>query len=392
MQGSFKYILVIILLLFTIRTAMHNSSLKENFKKDKIEFIETQSLDNIVINSKDYNYKLLKKNSYTEQEVYASFESLASKNLKFNNKTSHKLHNTKSDYSLKENNDPVYFRIVFDNDIFNNTDYYYTNGVRLEFVSPFLDIISIGRILPSLNNPSIEYSGISLVQNIYTPVNPDTKVINSTDRPFSAYLVIGLFHESINVNKGVKLFSELSVGVIGPASFGGKVQSSIHDIEPIGWENQINNDFYLNYKISVNKLIFAENNFELSAIANANIGTVYNKFGAGINMRFGKFSRFIENPLLKPDANTSDFSYWIFTRTKGNIVAYDATLQGGLFNKTNPYTVDKTMINNFVLEASAGIAIYYKSIGIELENFYLSPEFKGAYDFRYGRVNLIIGF
>jgi len=33
------------------------------------------------------------------------------------------------------------------------------------------------------------------------------------------------------------------------------------------------------------------------------------------------------------------------------------------------------------------LSMYYKKVGIELQNFYLSPEFKNAYDFRWGRIN-----
>lgn len=390
-----KYVLLMFLLLLSIKIAVHKSVLSNYEKQVVIKTIEpctskANTLDNQLVPV----YVSHKEDVDISKRENIPLEVMASKNLKnISSETTDIEENYNNRTDRKKVTNSSYFRIIFDNDIFDNTDYYYTNGVRIEYVAPFLNNFSLGKLLPSLNNADIDIQGLSIVQNIYTPENPDTREISDNDRPFSAYLALGLFHKSFNLKKGLKVFSELSIGVIGPASLGGEVQSTIHDIEPVGWENQISNDFYLNYNIEFNKLILGLNKFEVKANASAKIGTVYNKLGAGLDIRFGKFDRFIDNPLLKRGtASDSEFKYWFFTKVKGNIVAYDATLQGGMFNDENQYVVGNNLMNTFVFKASAGIAIYYKSFGLEFENFYLSPEFKGAYDFRYGRVNLIYGF
>jgi hypothetical protein len=45
-----------------------------------------------------------------------------------------------------------------------------------------------------------------------------------------------------------------------------------------------------------------------------------------------------------------------------------------------------------VYGGSAGFAFYCGNLGIEMENFYLSPEFAGARQFMYGRIKLVAGF
>ena len=78
-----------------------------------------------------------------------------------------------------------------------------------------------------------------------------------------------------------------------------------------------------------------------------------------------------------------------FIEGKSNLVFYDATLQGGMFSSNNKYTLSRSDINTHVFNASIGLAVFYNNIGLELHNFYMTPEFKSAYDFRWGRVKLI---
>ena len=73
-------------------------------------------------------------------------------------------------------------------------------------------------------------------------------------------------------------------------------------------------------------------------------------------------------------------------------VAWDATLQGSFFDHNSPYTLESNEINRAVFRASAGIAVYYHRFGLELENFYLTPEFKGGRHFKYGRIKLVANF
>lgn len=363
-------------------------------KKDSDTFSLKPKTVNSVIEqgNKTNNYSSIKRN-VSDNEVQVDLTTLASQNLfditlaKQNHRSlKHKTSTAKIEY----NNDKTSFlRVIFDNDIFDNTDYYYTNGIRIELVLDFIANAPTSKILPGLKKANYNYQGFSVVQNIYTPINPDTKLVSTNDRPFSAFLTIGHFRESVNIEKGLKMKSEFSLGVLGPASLGGRVQSSIHEIEPIGWQNQIKNDIVVDYSLQVDKTILSKKNFEISTLGKARIGTVYNKLTGGLSLRLGRFLPVLYNQVV---GKSQKFKFWLFTKANLNLVFYDATLQGGLFNNQNIYTINAAQINRLVLKVSVGMAFYYKRFGLEFENFYVSPEFKGAYDFRYGRINLVIGF
>jgi len=280
---------------------------------------------------------------------------------------------------------PSILNLVFDNDIFNNTDYYYTNGVNIELITPLASRSPLTGLLVGLRSSLINLYGFSINQNIYTPVNPDIVEVSVGDRPFSAFLTIGQFRESYNLKRNLSVKSSINFGVLGPASMGGVVQSSIHDIEPVGWNNQIKNTFVLNYSLKLEKGLISTPNIELNVTAGGNVGTIFNKINTGLYFRTGSFI-----PVLKGlKTNNSTLQYWFFITGETNLVFYDATLQGSLFNKNNLYTIQSTDINRLVINLSVGFAMYYKKVGIELQNFYLSPEFKNAYDFRWGRVKLV---
>ena len=284
--------------------------------------------------------------------------------------------------------------IVFDNDIFDNRDYYYTNGFRIDLIAPFVSHSPIKHILIGSKKAQIEFNGFSLRQNIYTPTNPDVEEILVGDRPFSAYLTIGQFREVYDLRRKIHIKSELNIGVIGSVSMGGQVQAQIHEIEPVGWPNQIRNDIIIDYHLEYHKGIISSPLVEFNAMGKANVGTLYNKIGGGLNMRLGHFMPVYQGPLsvfefINPGAR---LQFWFFLKGEVNVIAYDATLQGGLFNRDNPYVIKSEDINRWVFQSSMGFAIYYNNVGLEYEHFYQTPEFKGAYHFGWGRLKAVIAF
>ena len=288
------------------------------------------------------------------------------------------------------NNSSTLINIVFDNDIFDNTDYYYTNGIYFELITPLAANSPISSILVGQKKSQIDLHGFSLQQNIYTPVNPDIAEISVGDRPFSGFLTMGQFRHSFNIDKKLSIKSSINIGIIGPASLGGFVQSSIHNIEPIGWTNQINNNIIVDYQIKLEKGIVSNPHTELNVIAGGNAGTIFNKLIGGLFFRTGSFIPVYRGlPTIHGlSSKKTKLQYWFFVSGQTNIVFYDATLQGGMFNSESPYVIPSTDINRVVLNLSVGFAMYYKKVGFELQNFYLSPEFTNAYDFRWGRVKL----
>jgi len=175
---------------------------------------------------------------------------------------------------------------------------------------------------------------------------------------------------------------------------GGYVQSSIHDIEPIGWTNQINNNFVIDYRVNLEKGIVSNPHIELNITAGANIGTIFNNINGGLYFRTGSFTPVFRglSTIYGSTSKKDNLQYWFFIKGETNLVFYNATLQGSMFSSESPYIIQSQDINRLILNLSIGFAMYYKKVGFEFQNFYLSPEFTNAYDFRWGRVKLIFQF
>lgn len=284
--------------------------------------------------------------------------------------------------------------LILDNDIFDNRDYYYTNGFKIELVAPFANQSPLRKILPGIRNAEIDQNGLSIAQNIYTPTNPDTGVILASDHPFAAYLTVGEFRDNYSLRKKLHFRSEIRIGVIGPSSFGQQVQTSVHEIEPVGWQNQVSNDLILDYYFKVEKGIISNSHFEFNALGQANVGTLYNKVGGGLNLRIGNFMPVFKGPfsLFENKNPGGRLQFWVFVKSQIDLIGYDATLQGGLFTNENVYVIDQSDLNRFIFQSSLGFAFYYNNIGIEYEHFYETPRFKNAYHFGWGSLKAVIAF
>jgi hypothetical protein len=284
--------------------------------------------------------------------------------------------------------------ITLDNDIFDNRDYYFTNGLSIELVAPFMDRSPVRYILPGSKGADIDQNGISITQNIYTPTNPDTTIILQDDHPFSSFLVAGQFRDNYNLKKKLRIRSDFRIGVLGPSSMGQQVQTSIHEIRPVGWQNQVNNDIVIDYAVLVEKGIISNSYFELNVMGKANIGTLYNKIGGGLNLRAGNFMPVFKGPfsIFENKNPGGRVQFWMFAKSQFDLVGYDATLQGGMFTNGNIYVIDPQNLSRFVFRASMGFAFYYNNIGLEYEHYYETPRFTNAYHFGWGSLKAVLAF
>jgi len=395
MNASIKY-LFLILFLFPLLLGKEVDVLHVGSRAVKeICQLQSRSLQSVFVENNQSIYTAFRRENVA-QDDFRKMKLVAAKSIESLNgnqtETPGKFHQTNQLDIGYESSSVGFIRIVFDNDIFDNTDYYYTNGMRIELVADFIKQTPTSRLLPGIKGAEHDYQGFSIVQNMYTPITPESTEINNGDRPFAAYLTMGHFRNVVSVERGLRLNSEISFGVMGPASLGGKLQAGIHDKDPLGWENQIENDVVIDYSIEIEKLLFGRNGIEIFGGTKARVGTVYNSLSPGFSLRVGSFSPILKNQIASlTSLSAKKLKYSFFLKTNLSFVFYDATLQGGLFS-SDPYVLTSSQINHFVINASAGLSVYYRNFGLELENFYISPEFEGAYDFRYGRINLVFGF
>lgn len=279
-------------------------------------------------------------------------------------------------------------RINFDNDILDNTDRYYTNGIRFDFISPYLKQSLLALMMIPYWGNGVNYYGISIAQNMYTPFSTKIGGIHHGDRPYAAYLFIGGFKISNDPGKKFRQTSELDMGVIGPLSFGDFVQKSFHNSvptnnEPLGWENQIQDDLVLNYNLAYEKGVFSTRRIDLNLNAVGALGTLYTNMGGGFQFRAGLINPFFDSygysrMKVSKAKGYSRFQAYLFLTSLGRLVGYDATLEGGMFNKSSIYTIKSSELSRFTYQGTLGITLSYAGIRLDVEQFLLSPEFQGC--------------
>jgi lipid A 3-O-deacylase len=278
-----------------------------------------------------------------------------------------------------------FLKINFDNDILDYTDRFYTNGIRIDLISPAFQQFPLSKLMIPYRKSGINYYGLSIVQNMYTPSTTKIGGILFGDRPYSAYLFLGTFRITNDEASRFRQTSELDIGVIGSYSFGEYIQKSFHNevptnTLPLGWEYQIKNDLVLNYNFTCEKGLVQQQNFDFMVKGSGSLGTLYTNATGGILIRTGILNPYFVNLGLQKrdqarEKNLRDFQCILYITSSGKLVGYDATLEGGMFNKTSVYTISPENISRFVYHGSVGISMVYRGFKIDAEQFVLSPEF-----------------
>ncbi|HPT13597.1 MAG TPA: lipid A deacylase LpxR family protein [Bacteroidales bacterium] len=284
-------------------------------------------------------------------------------------------------------------KFTFENDLitWNNTDRYFTNGITIELKAPWVSRITASRLLLPYRHPSASSTSLLLVQNMYTSADTRIPPTLLNDRPFSSYIYLGIRKTNIDYTRRLRLNSTLYAGVIGPYSPGSFFQTLVHKTFPTndipqGWETQINSDIILNYNISLEKHLSGSKLWNISALADVQAGTLYNNLGGGFRAQFG-----LSEPRFgSPDKVTHQkWQAYIYTQGIAKFIAYDATLQGGMINQDNTYTLKTSQVNHLTGKAEIGVHIDYKGLGIEAAQHFLTPEFKEGMSHRWGQLSLL---
>ncbi len=294
-------------------------------------------------------------------------------------------------YSFRELQKKSYFRFHYDNDYFTKTDYYYSQGITLEYVHPNLQ-----KFLPVklLIKPSANKLKYGLAFNIFgfTPTSIRSDDILYGDRPYASCMSISVFSIARNNIKQQRISSTLTLGVIGPAAQGREIQTGIHrwlkNVLPKGWQHQVKNDVIVNYNIAYEKkLIGIKDWFLLNNTVEARFGTLNDKLGAGFNFMAGHFN----NPYQFIEGKKKT-SWYFYGQSRLQFIGYDATLQGGLFNRYSEYTIPSVQIARIVYQADAGIVVNFNKIFLSYTQSYLSKEFSTGTYHRWGGVSAGLSF
>ena len=283
-----------------------------------------------------------------------------------------------------------YFRFHYDNDYFTKSDEYYSQGITFDFVHPAVKKFPLSKLLWKPFKTTPQY-GISFNLFGYTPTSILSDSILYGDRPFNANISLKIFLIQVDEAKHQQISTSFSIGIMGKAALGYEIQYNIHrwlrNPLPHGWEYEIRNDFIINYQLNHEKqLVAAGNNFLLNVTGEARIGTLNDKLCGGINFMAGRFNkRFTPVGDKKRKAE-----YYFYAQGRGNIIGYDASMQGGLFNRKSPYVIAAKDVNRVTFQADAGIIVNFKKLYLSYTQSYLTKEFRTGKYHRWGGVS--VGF
>ena len=399
-------ILFLILLLVSCSTDVEqkNALLESRPAKDIMDLkhikpylIELKEIDSLPVTNKKSTAKI----RYFEEDI-GQMTSTSAKALpaKTNAETkfSHQTNVSPKLYQQLLNDKRLdrYLLLTFDNDIFAETDYYYTNGFSIGFIHPWFNNRLFYKLMPDLGQSSSSLFGMRIQQQMFTPYNPEAVAINPNDRPFSGVLLAEFFKLSNQSDKGLFLQTSLRLGVIGPASLAGALQSTAHTLKPTGWDYQIANDLLINIDMSLQKALKLNRFVEIAGNFEAGLGTYKSYLGTSAQLRLGNFRSFSNNIStstigLIPHFDKS-ITYWFFVEPAIHFVAYDATLNGGMLNKSSPHKFTNEQIHPITTQFNTGFSVFYRNTGLSLRWTRISPEFIGGNNHNWGNISLTHNF
>ena len=187
----------------------------------------------------------------------------------------------------------------------------------------------------------------------------------------------------------------MDLGVIGSCAKCEEEQKAIHkallNIQPLGWENQINNALIINYSASIEQGLFLSRTFELAGFIDVRAGTLYDDLSGGFYFRYGLMNSYFKHLGIIKNSTNNKFQFYLNAKVKTRFVAYNATLQGAPFS-SSIYVIEPERITRSVFIANCGLVLAYKRISFEFSKYYLTKEFFRGIDHGWGRCNITVCF
>lgn len=290
------------------------------------------------------------------------------------------------------------FGFILENDVFNRTDHYYTNGVMLNFSHPGFSNSFLFGLFSTPKTDQYDRYGIGFEHKMYTAIDKNNLENLESDRPFSSYFLVNMHKETRKGKSKSSNYFQIGIGLLGIDAGGEELQNLIHEILPgnepvLGWDNQIKNEFLFDIKYVYEKGVIHSKYFDFMAFANVQAGTLKDNLGLGTKLRFGWMPNYYTQNIGK--GRSFGDGIYVFSEILWNSrwVAYDASLQGGkLYRQDNIFVILPNEVEDFVHEVNISLNFRYKKYQLSFMQTFLSPEFNGGLSHKYGGANLIIEF
>lgn len=294
-------------------------------------------------------------------------------------------------------------QIFYENDLFGNTDKYYTNALQLTWLSKDLEEYAddvrlpdwstpLLRLAPFVNEPDSTHNiGLILGQQIYTPADIYTSELLSDDRPYAGFLYAGLALHSKTADQLDTL--ELVGGVVGPSALGEQAQNTVHKIRDLkqaqGWDNQLRDEpaFRLSWQRKWRAWAKTADcclGADLIPFAGLTAGNVLTAANAGTEARFGyRLPQDFGSDVIRPGSGVSvpepsgpqtlpwgRFGLHVFAAAQIQAVAHNIFLDGNTWKDS--HSVDKYPI---VADVSLGLAFTYERLKLTYRHLLRTREF-----------------
>ena len=283
-----------------------------------------------------------------------------------------------------------HFVFTWDNDVLFHTDYYYSQGLFFRLSVSSLSKNPINYLLLSIPNSTQTYS-ISIIQQMYTPLEIRDSVVRIDDRPYAGTLYIRSEKLSVNKENRIILRSSLDLGVRGQYSFAQYAQYYYHKIGhivlPQGWQYQMSDLPVINYNLAAKKQIYSyNNNVDISALSEIRLGTIFTDLAIGASTKLGLF----DNVFSEKNRNSIELSAEITASLR--YVAYNGTMQGKLKSNPNIHEIKRPYMEPIVGSYSAIAVGRYSNFELDFEWVFITPEFEMGRVHRYNRLSLCFYF
>ncbi|MBN4072736.1 lipid A deacylase LpxR family protein [Crocinitomix catalasitica] len=268
-----------------------------------------------------------------------------------------------------------YIEFTYENDLFFSTDYYYSQGTHITLAAPFLSKSPVLFFFPNLIDVDEESHSLMLAHDFYTPTNLETESLLLSDRPYACSFYFQQQLSEYSTTDRFAFHTRLQFGILGPWALGEFSQKGIHKLsnspEPLGWDNQIQNDILLNYAMRFEIDLTRSKFFELGPSVELDIGTVKNQLNFSVWTRMGYFQSAFDS-----SKKSKNFQLYLSGTAEMMAVAYNAYLQGGLINRQSPHTFSYSEVNHAVLMVKTGLYLSVYNLHLGYTLYYLSEEFK----------------
>ncbi len=292
--------------------------------------------------------------------------------------------NYKNEFGFKSDNDSY---------LLSGQDRYYTNGLFITFRQ-------------AIRNHNHNENRVKKIweaevgQYMYNPLTGRILNVKSIDRPFAAYLYAGgRLNWFLKKNEQV-LQAALQVGTIGSSAKGKEAQETLHHAigfyEIKGWEYQVKDEAGVNTSVEYTRLLKRSFNKKIDINLNSYLkaGNTFSAAGVGLVFRTGDINSLfqsvttnsrISNNLQRDSIPPKELFF--FAKPALHYIAYDASIQGGLFRENKgPITFDPKRL---VFSQELGLMYAQKRWSLDFSIIFKSKEIKStAKGHQYGSIQL----